>query len=163
MFINAYCCKGIHYNYYMGLLMQWVFTLHNQHWPEAILTVKIENTFNGKTMHVEWGGLSTPGGITKSSTFSLSYMGKCSIYILQSMYFSSELFPKHSKSKQAKQKVEDFVIPPIVHVVWEIKHAPGLSISRQCLNRRRRRTIPLLTEQWMKGSLPLHERGWVLP
>ncbi len=27
----------------------------------------------------------------------------------------SELFPKHSKSKQAKQKIEDFVIPPIVY------------------------------------------------
>ncbi len=36
-------------------------------------------------------------------------MGKCSIYFLH-----SELFPKHSKSKQAKQKVEDFVIPPSV-------------------------------------------------
>ena len=28
----------------------------------------------------------------------------------------SELFPKLSKSKQAKQKVEDFVIPPIVEI-----------------------------------------------
>ena len=28
----------------------------------------------------------------------------------------SELFPKHSKSNQAKQKVEDFVIPPSAHV-----------------------------------------------
>ena len=31
----------------------------------------------------------------------------------------SELFLKHSKSKQAKQKVEDFVIPPIVNL-WAI-------------------------------------------
>ncbi len=66
----------------------------------------------------------TPDGITKSSTFCLACfgMGKCSIYFLQSLYFGqfnsrhvyhSELFPKHSKSKQAIQKVEDFVIQPI--------------------------------------------------
>ncbi len=44
----------------MILLMLWVFTmftLHNQHWTEAILTVKIGNTFHGKAM--KGRGLST--------------------------------------------------------------------------------------------------------
>ena len=48
-------------------------------------------------------------------------MAKCSIYFLpQSLYFSQ--FPKHPKSKQAKQKVEDFVIPPsvMIHVIINI-------------------------------------------